>query len=106
MGCPGRDFIHGGLLDLFRRPPNIHKAGDVIWQLGQGKDAIKVLFLNPRGDVSFWNGFMTVVPMVFGSAFLMLLVSMLTRPPSKQTIDKYFSISKSAAAPATAPATA
>jgi hypothetical protein len=70
---------------------NTHKAGDVIWQLGQGKDAIKVLFLNPRGDVSFWNGFMTVVPMVFGSALLMLLVSMLTLL-SKQTIDKYFSI--------------
>jgi Na+/proline symporter len=84
---------------------NSHKAGDIIWQLGQGKDAIKVLFLNPRGDVSFWNGFMTVVPMVFGSALLMLLVSMITRPPSQKTIDKYFSISKSAAAPAPAPAT-
>jgi hypothetical protein len=84
---------------------NSHKAGDIIWQLGQGKEAIKVLFLNPRGDVSFWNGFMTVVPMVFGSALLMLFVSLITRPPGKETIDKYFSMSKSAAAPATAPAT-
>jgi SSS family solute:Na+ symporter len=69
---------------------NSHQAGDVIWQIGQGKEAIKVLFINPRGDVSFWNGFMTVVPMVFGSALLMLLVSMLTRPPSQKTIEKYF----------------
>jgi SSS family solute:Na+ symporter len=83
---------------------NTHKAGDIIWQIGQGKDAIKVLFLNPRGDVSFWNGFMTVVPMVFGSALLMVLVSLVTRPPSQKTIDKYFSVPKSAPAPATSPA--
>jgi SSS family solute:Na+ symporter len=83
---------------------NTHKAGEVIWQLGQGKDAIKVLFLNPRGDVSLWNGFMTVVPMVFGSALLMLFVSLLTRPPSQKTIEKYFSVPKSVAAPASSPA--
>jgi len=69
---------------------NSHKAGDVIWQLGQGKDAIKVLFLNPRGDVSFWNGFMTVVPMVFGSALCVIVGSLLTKPPSRETIEKYF----------------
>jgi solute:Na+ symporter, SSS family len=79
---------------------NTHKPGEVIWQLGQGKDAIKVLFLNPRGDVSVWNGFMTVVPMVFGSALMMLFVSLITRPPSQKTIDKYFSAPKSVAAPA------
>jgi SSS family solute:Na+ symporter len=73
---------------------NSRHAGDVIWQIGQGKDAIKVLFLNPRGDVSFWNGFMTVVPMVFGSAFCMIAGSLLTRPPSRATIDKYFSAPK------------
>src|SRR4029077_3267341 len=71
---------------------NIHKAGDVIWQLGQGKEAIKVLFLNPRGDVSFWNGFMTVVPMVFGSALLMFVFSLITRPPGQATIEKYFPV--------------
>jgi hypothetical protein len=85
---------------------NSHQAGDVIWQIGQGKEAIKVLFINPRGDVSFWNGFMTVVPMVFGSALLMLLVSLLTRPPSQATIDKYFSAPKSQPAPAPTPARA
>jgi len=69
---------------------NTHKAGDIIWQIGQGKDAIKVLFLTPRGDVSFWNGFMTVVPMVFGSAICMALGSLATKPPTRATVDKYF----------------
>src|SRR6266478_2888969 len=78
---------------------NAHKPGDIIWQLGQGKEAIKVLFVNPRGDVSVWNGFMTVVPMVFGSALLMIVVSLLTRPPSQATIEKYFSADVSAAPP-------
>ena len=77
-------LIYFALLQNFGHP------GDVIWQIGQGKDAIKVLFLNPRGDVSFWNGFMTVVPMVFGSAFSMIAVSLLTRAPSAATIAKYF----------------
>jgi SSS family solute:Na+ symporter len=76
---------------------NAHKPGDVIWQIGQGKEAIKVLFLTtPAGDVSVWNGYMTVVPMVIGSAICMILFSLLTRPPSGATIEKYF--------PATAPA--
>ncbi len=69
---------------------NTCRPGDVIWQIGQGHDAIKVLFLNPRGDVSFWNGFMTVVPMVFGSALCMIVGSLLTAPPSAETIAKYF----------------
>jgi SSS family solute:Na+ symporter len=77
-------------LSYFGVVQSAHKAGDVLWQIGQGKDAIKVIFLNPRGDVSIWNGFMTVVPMVLGSAILMILVSLMTRPPNKSTIDKYF----------------
>jgi SSS family solute:Na+ symporter len=81
-------------LIYFAIAQNAHKAGDVLWQIGQGKEAIKVLSLNPRGDVSFWNGFMTVVPMVFGSAILVVLVSLLTRPPSRATIEKYFSTPK------------
>jgi len=60
----------------------------------RGKDAIKVLFLNPRGDVSFWNGFMPVVPMVFGSALCMIAGSLMTRPPSQATITRYFSTRK------------
>jgi SSS family solute:Na+ symporter len=63
-----------------------HKPGDILWQIGQNK----VFFVNPRGDVSFWNGFMTVVPMVFGSAICMILFSLISPPPSKATIDRYF----------------
>jgi Na+/proline symporter len=71
-----------------------HKPGDIICQFGQGSEVIKVLFLNPRGDVSFWNGYMTVVPMVFGSGLLMVAVSLLTRPPSSATIEKYFAANR------------
>jgi SSS family solute:Na+ symporter len=35
-------------------------------------------------------GFLPVVPMVLGSAVLMVLVSLVTHPPSRATIDKYF----------------
>jgi len=35
-------------------------------------------------------GFLPVVPMVFGSAALMVLVSLVTAPPSRGTIQKYF----------------
>jgi len=69
---------------------NIGHPGQVIWQIGQGKEAIKLLFINPRGDISFWNGFMTVAPMVVGSALCMITVSLLTRAPSPATIAKYF----------------
>ena len=90
-GALAATLFTAGCLIYFAVLQNTHKPGDVIWQLGQGKEAIKILFLNPQsGDVSFWNGFMTVVPMVFGSALLTLVVSLLTRPPSQQTIDKYF----------------
>jgi len=36
-------------------------------------------------------GYLPVVPMVLGSAFWMILVSLVTKPPSKETIDRYFS---------------
>lgn len=35
-------------------------------------------------------GFLPVVPMVIGSAILMVVVSLLTPPPTRATIDKYF----------------
>jgi len=103
-GALAATLFTAACLIYFAVVQNTHKPGDVIWQLGQGKDAIKVLFLNPRGDVSVWNGFMTVVPMVFGSALLMLFVSLMTRPPSQKTIDKYFSVPTPVAAPAAASA--
>lgn len=42
-----------------------------------------------NGDVRFF-GMHSVVPMVFGSALAMLLGSILTSPPSRATIQKYF----------------
>jgi SSS family solute:Na+ symporter len=62
-----------------------HKPGDVIWHIG----AEKILFLTPKGDVSFW-GYMTVVPMVFGSVLAMVIFSLLSKPPSQNTLEKYF----------------
>jgi hypothetical protein len=35
-------------------------------------------------------GFLPVVPMVLGSAVCMIVVSLLTSPPSAETIAKYF----------------
>ena len=48
------------------------------------------MFLRSPATVTIY-GFLPVVPMVLGSAIWMILVSLLTRPPSKATIDKYFS---------------
>ncbi len=83
---------------------NSSPPGHVIWQIGHGPSALKVLFINPRGDVSFWNGFMTVVPMVFGSAFFVVAGSLLTKAPSRATIEKYFGAAQEPARqPALAP---
>lgn len=62
-----------------------YKPGEILWQIG----AHKILFLTPKGDVSFW-GYMTVVPMVLGSAIAMIIVSILTKPPTPATLAKYF----------------
>jgi Na+/proline symporter len=71
-----------------------HKPGDILWQVGD----IKVFFINPRGDVSFWNGFMTVLPMVLGSTICVILFSLFSPPPSEATIAKYFTTTSSHAA--------
>jgi hypothetical protein len=39
--------------------------------------------------VSFF-GFTPVVPMTLGAAVLMVVVSLITPPPSRQTIERYF----------------
>jgi SSS family solute:Na+ symporter len=62
----------------------------VIWKIGEGKDATVILSHAPNGDVRVLNGYMTVVPMVLGSALCMIVFSLLTSPPSRQTIEKYF----------------
>ena len=89
-GALAATLFTAGCLVYFAVVQNLGHPGDILWQIGSGKEAIKVLFLNPRGDVSFWNGFMTVVPMVFGSALCMIVFSLVSRPPSQSTIEKYF----------------
>ena len=63
---------------------------DIIWQIGQGPDAIKILSRAPNGDVRFLNGYMTVFPLVLGSILCVVLFSLATPPPSRATIAKYF----------------
>ena len=65
---------------------------DIIWQVGQGAEATKILSRAANGDVRFLNNYMTVVPMVFGSAICMVLFSLLSKPPSDKTIAKYFNL--------------
>jgi hypothetical protein len=71
---------------------------DVIWKVG---DNVILSRTPATGDVRFWNytktptgGFMAVVPMVFGSALCMIIFSLLTKPPGRETIEKYFSAKK------------
>jgi SSS family solute:Na+ symporter len=56
-----------------------------IWSPG----GIEILSRTPGGTAIF--GFMPVVPMVIISALLMIVVSRLTKKPSRATIEKYFS---------------
>ncbi len=49
--------------------------------------------LRTPSNVTF-AGYLFVFPMVVGSALLMLIVSLITRPPSQATIDKYFPAKK------------
>ena len=51
--------------------------------------ALGHLFERTTANVTLY-GFLPVVPMVLGSAVLMILVSLVTPPPSRATIDKYF----------------
>ena len=55
----------------------------------EGNHHLGDMFLRNPTTVTIY-GFLPVVPMVLGSALWMLLVSLLTRPPTKETIEKYF----------------
>jgi Na+/proline symporter len=85
-----------GTNSVAAKPPAAPPAPkiDVIWKVG---DHVILSRAPATGDVRFWNsstnpagGYMTVVPMVFGSALCMVIFSLLTPPPSKETINKYF----------------
>lgn len=47
------------------------------------------LFLRSPGNVLIY-GYLPVMPMCLGSAVLMVIVSLLSRPPSRTTLEKYF----------------
>ncbi|HYG74633.1 MAG TPA: sodium:solute symporter family protein [Planctomycetota bacterium] len=47
------------------------------------------LFLRTPGNVTMY-GFLPVMPMCIGSAIIMFVVSLMTRPPSAATLEKYF----------------
>ena len=56
------------------------------------------LFQRTIANVTIY-GFLPVVPMVLGSALLVIVVSLLTRPPSQGTIDRYFAGTKQSGIP-------
>ena len=47
------------------------------------------LFLRSPGNVLV-HGYLPVMPTVLGSAFCMVVVSLLTKPPGRATMEKYF----------------
>jgi hypothetical protein len=51
--------------------------------------ALGDLFLRTPANVTVY-GYLPVMPMCIGSALVMILVSLLTRPPSKATLERYF----------------
>ncbi len=51
--------------------------------------ALGDLFLRTPSNVVMY-GYLPVMPMCIGSALLMVVVSLLTRPPSRATLEKYF----------------
>jgi SSS family solute:Na+ symporter len=56
---------------------------------GQDFPVLPEVFARTPGSITVW-GFLPVVPMVLGSAFLMWAVSLATAPPSRETIARYF----------------
>lgn len=60
----------------------------LIWSLG----GTEVLSRTPGGTAVF--GFMPVVPMVIISALLMFVVSLMTRKPKPETLEKYFAAAR------------
>ena len=47
------------------------------------------IYISANGSLSFY-GFASVVPMTLGAAILVVLVSLITSPPSDRTIERYF----------------
>ncbi|HXG24472.1 MAG TPA: sodium:solute symporter family protein [Chthonomonadales bacterium] len=67
------------------RPPVSPKAPQAV----QIYPALGDLFLRGPTNITIY-GYLPVMPMVIGSALIMIVVSLLTRPPSQSTLEKYF----------------
>jgi SSS family solute:Na+ symporter len=65
-------------------------------------DSLGHFFERSTANVTVY-GFLPVVPMVLGSALLMILVSLITNPPSRTTIEKYFPSRRTEPYPTTNP---
>ncbi len=63
-----------------------YSAGATIWAFG----GHKVLSLDSKLGSLNVGEFLPVVPMVLGSIVLVVVVSWLTPPPSRETVDRYF----------------
>ena len=59
------------------------------WNWNQAEPLVD-LFLRSPGNVLVF-GYLPVVPMVLGSAFCMVAVSLVTKAPTRATLEKYFS---------------
>lgn len=81
-GGPGARRGAGGPASAPKAPP----AKPIFPSLGN-------LFMRSQASVTVF-GFLPVVPMVLGSALLMILFSLLTKPPTKETIERYFPASE------------
>jgi SSS family solute:Na+ symporter len=60
------------------------KTPKVVWSI----DGVEVLARTPAGTAVF--GLLPVVPMVIISAFLMIVVSLMTNKPSEKAVGRYF----------------
>ena len=80
----------GGTWDAVRKPGGPGAGAASAPQMVRIFPSLGNMFLRSPTTVTIY-GFLPVVPMVLGSAIWMIFVSLMTRPPSKETIDKYFS---------------
>ena len=74
-------WVAGWVLFLIYAGQHYHPNDRILGQM---------LYIGPTGNLSFF-GFTSVVPMTLGAALLVIFVSLITSPPSRATVEKYFS---------------
>ncbi|HLX63523.1 MAG TPA: sodium:solute symporter family protein [Planctomycetota bacterium] len=86
-GALASTLVVGGMLAGGYVLSQKFKPGAIVWDWKI--HGVPALSLNPLGDPRFF-GMHSVVPMVLGSAVAMILISIISPPPSRATIEKYF----------------